>query len=499
MKKRILFIVLIVLGLGTIGYFYINKIFLPVQLKQIVLKKARIVLKRDLSFSRVRYNPIKGVILENLIIYEKAPSSDTFIKIPEASFNVFLPSILKDQKIVIPYLTMKNPTVNITRYQYDTFNFSDIFTNIPGQRSSGRSQPFFLGGLSLDNAQVNYTDLTLKEDNAEAIQNINLKIGFSLKVGAKFSFSSRVPRYNSLIQAQGEYTLASKEFKGKVSLQNIPLSRFLQLGYKSDDLKFYQGQLQTGEFFIDQKENQWQVSGYLNIPGLDLSVKSTRLTGDLATDKLLVTLNNKNINATGNLNFKNALIALPQEREIRGNISAKNVEFNLLNNDISLTGDFGLDSSSIKIGPSKELTASIFTQQTVLKIKNQNIYLTAASAQINEADLKINNGIAFKGSINASDLNLNSEDKNISLNTRFQTANGDLTAQGKRLVGNPLVNLALQYQPQAVKPLQYSGTLEVSNAALSGLPKINSAENVTGKINFKDTGSVPQFTEPIPH
>ena len=52
-------------------------------------------------------------------------------------------------------------------------------------------------------------------------------------------------------------------------------------------------------------------------------------------------------------------------------------------------------------------------------------------------------------------------------------------------IGSPKAILDFQYDAGAVRPLEYSGSLEPNQSTLTGLPHIEKAENISGKIYFK--------------
>src|ERR1051326_4537905 len=102
MKNKIIvgFLAFMVLA-GFVVYIYINKVFLPVKLKEIILTKSEQYLHRKISYDNIDYHFLKGVVLENLTIYDKGDNPVPFVQVQQVRLNILLAPILKEKKIII--------------------------------------------------------------------------------------------------------------------------------------------------------------------------------------------------------------------------------------------------------------------------------------------------------------------------------------------------------------------------------------------------------------
>ena len=74
MKKKIILGALAFLILGGIVLFiYINTVFLPVKLKEIIITKSQEFLGRKVTFDKLDYHFLQGFVVEKFTIYVFQP------------------------------------------------------------------------------------------------------------------------------------------------------------------------------------------------------------------------------------------------------------------------------------------------------------------------------------------------------------------------------------------------------------------------------------------
>ena len=81
--------------LGTIGYYYINNIFLPVKFKHYVEVKSQEFLGRSVSIGALEFEILKGFVLSDVEIQRKDDGSKHFARFKEISFNVLFAPIFQ--------------------------------------------------------------------------------------------------------------------------------------------------------------------------------------------------------------------------------------------------------------------------------------------------------------------------------------------------------------------------------------------------------------------
>ncbi|MCA9407043.1 MAG: hypothetical protein KC684_10930, partial [Candidatus Omnitrophica bacterium] len=79
MAKRLIYILLALTMLGTIAFFYINNILLPVKVKKMIIQNAPDQIHRTVDIGNIRFSPFKGLVFQDIRIYEKGSSTETFL------------------------------------------------------------------------------------------------------------------------------------------------------------------------------------------------------------------------------------------------------------------------------------------------------------------------------------------------------------------------------------------------------------------------------------
>ena len=98
-------VVLIVIGLLVVGiaiFFYIDNIFLPVQLKRFITTKSKEILRREVFVESIDFRPIQGFIIKNVSISRKDDPTKPFIQVDEITFNLLLAPVFRKKAIILP-------------------------------------------------------------------------------------------------------------------------------------------------------------------------------------------------------------------------------------------------------------------------------------------------------------------------------------------------------------------------------------------------------------
>lgn len=101
MKKKITFILLAFIMLGTIAYFYVNRILLPGQVKSSLEARISEITHRKAVIEKIRFRITKGICLENILLKE-TDNGQTFLQIDEIRFNILIFPFLKEKSVIIP-------------------------------------------------------------------------------------------------------------------------------------------------------------------------------------------------------------------------------------------------------------------------------------------------------------------------------------------------------------------------------------------------------------
>lgn len=309
MKRKIAITFLLLITLGVAAFFYIHTIFLPIQLRQIISRRAQAFLGRRLTIGKINYTLLKGAVIKDLTIYRKDEEHLPFIHVDEAYFKILIPATLKDKKIVISSLTVKNPYVHLIRAEHGRWNFSDLLNK---REKSGATEavPFILGGITGEQARIEFTNKNIRPSDpikkdkdigaTKIFAETNLTVSLSFKKGKVqkwknsalavsfkdadislwgYHFHDVALRLEQGEQGFSELNISGYFYDGKFSL----ISR---TNMKQDDLPFKLSVLLKNTNLAEmKKDSRWRkrdISGSLS---LDLNLagplkKPKRIRGD---------------------------------------------------------------------------------------------------------------------------------------------------------------------------------------------------------------------------
>ncbi len=216
-KNKIIFIVLgVIFFLGALT-FYLNRVFFPVALKNIVVTQAEAFLQRKVEIGSLHFNWVKGFIADKIKVYQK-DSGQSFIQAERLSFGIIFIPGFKQHKITIPFINVESPSAHLIRHA-DAWNFSDLL-NAPA--SDGKPSPVSVTvtGIHIMDGKVRLDDVSAAGTWTELFDNINLNVGLSYK-GIAFDLFADIPKKQGLVSAHGAYQLLSGELTAQVQVKNI--------------------------------------------------------------------------------------------------------------------------------------------------------------------------------------------------------------------------------------------------------------------------------------
>ena len=211
--KKFLLIPLFFFASAMLSILYLQNVFFPLKFREIATQKAEELFHRRLTIKQVDYSFFQGFILSRVTLSEKDNPDKIFFTAAGLRIQAPLPLILKSKKIIIPFLEIKSPHLEITRFADKSFNFSDITAKLNTQnRDNKKSPPILLGGLSITQGEIVYTDKTVPESLKKTVQNINVKANLTLKASIDFSLEGQIP--------ESVASFSSLAIKGRYSLMD---------------------------------------------------------------------------------------------------------------------------------------------------------------------------------------------------------------------------------------------------------------------------------------
>ena len=389
MKRKALLIILLIICILATGVFYLEQIFLPVKFKKTVILKAQDFFERPVDIQSIKFNPLKGFIVQNVQIFEKDDQQAVFLSIPEISLNVFFLPFSKNSKVFIPNITLVKPQLNIIRKKDNEWNFSNFAERT--KKSSASHPTLIIGSLKILNAEVSFTDENLEPQFSEKIENINLDARISVKRTMKFLLETG--KFSSLsgnLSAKGEYNPFLQTLTSDMELESIPLIQYLSSYLNPKDIQMDGGYIKTGQIHIETKNKIVSLTSHFALEKVILKTKDDQklIANPLLEVEAIYNPESKNpwqYNATMDMNSAkivklpliddltdiNGKIRLETDKIYTEGLSAK-----LLDNPVELSG-----SLSDFTKPYLKVQASSLVELAKLKVitdyfaKNEKIYL----------------------------------------------------------------------------------------------------------------------------
>lgn len=464
MKKRFLIVFFTLLILGALGLLYLNLIFLPIQLKTHLLNRSQVFLGRKVDFKAIHYQPLKGVTIEDLVIYDKDDPNALLLKIDEAYFNILLLPILKDKKIIIPSLTLKNVYAHLVRTGPREWNFSDLLNK--RSTSSQRSRfSLILGNLSLQQAQIQLTDRTQDPQFNETFENTNLRASLSLKKGITFELETSVPAKSLVLKTLGNFNPPSKELTATLTAQKLDLAKYLNLFYKLTQFELKKGWIEKANFHLTFNPQFLKTEGEIDAE-TEIVLPSDRvLKGHILSPHFNFSKQDKKIELKGDFNILSADLTLSPERSFKGDLKASSLLLSRVDKKILLKGDLQLLKSDLRITNALNIRGDITAKATLFSYEDNNWNLDSA-LEIQNGEIQLPKNRNLSGNFSAQKLKLASLDTVLSLEANFTSTNTNILL-GKEnhlnATGMTIPNLNFEKREDLIK---LSGQLEMKEAKL---------------------------------
>lgn len=265
MKK--FFVVLLILTLlAAGGLVYLNKAFLPGRVKLLIVNSLRELTHQEVSLEALNFSIFRGLVLTNLVV---GGPQGALIKIEKASCGFLILPIFK-RTLVIPALNIDSASLFLERRQDKSLNLQELF---PAGGGAGRKPKFnlFIRRISAKNLKLRFLDNSLAQPFAKELQEASLNVYFSLPDKIRFNFKGRIPAQIPIkLKGLGSYTLAARELKAKVYLQDFDPQEFRPY-YRGFPLQISGGRIDSQvEFKYNMQDKAFSYSGKATLINLAL-------------------------------------------------------------------------------------------------------------------------------------------------------------------------------------------------------------------------------------
>lgn len=318
--------------------------------------------------------------------------------------------------------------------------------------------------------------------------------------------------------------------------QGIKLSGALelkQINIITKDKNSFNGDLSVTTAEAIHTNNQWLFKGHLSSPAVEIkSAGQYEYQGllDATIDSLVY--QNKNFTVKGQLVSNNSHLTFQDNKAIHGDLTVSDINLTKTKDTFKLDASYILNNANIKIADTFSLTGNINLNQTSLIKKNDDLdingqvtighahividpntavkgELSTTATRLNysdkkfelktdlllkEADIKFGENHRLSGEILAEKIDLAVQNKSVNLESKLQVIEADVTLTSEtRFLGNPQLHMNYRYEPDADSLHQYAGTLELSDASLSGIPAVNKIQHIKGKLLIKNDHVLTQL------
>jgi hypothetical protein len=281
MKLKIFFSVIIALSFLVAGFIiYANNILLPVKIKAKITQRLEKSFGKNVRIERLHYNIIKGLIVENLEIFDRSKEK-TYLSVKEISFQ-FLLFPLFQKKIIIPLARVDSPRLNLTLRQDNTLNITDVLKKWPGKEEMPGFQ-FIVSKIDISNAVCQFRDEHTDPNYVKEITDLRIGMAIDLFGQIKFSLQGKVPNTQntpSFVLANGKYNILRQELQCKVKLANVVVDNYL-LYLKKLPLSLSKGSIDGVDLDIVFKDKQVSLKGAAAGKNLELRNEKIVFTTDV--------------------------------------------------------------------------------------------------------------------------------------------------------------------------------------------------------------------------
>jgi uncharacterized protein involved in outer membrane biogenesis len=451
MRKKAIFILIFLLLLGTVLAIYLDKVFIPVKLKQIAIDQAQELLQRRVTIGELHFNPIRGFVVDQVTIFKK-DSDEIMLQIDRAYFKIVYTSLFQDKRIFIPSITVENPYWDLTRQQDGRWEFQDL---MPSGKETKPGEDLFhtwIGGVTVVNGTIKFTDRSQNEVFMEIINAVHLKTNLSFRKTVVFGLNFNLPRLFASVAAKGRYDIPENQWAAELKLKNLPLEEYWEPYLKKNNIRLTSGTIQTAELRLLRDENE-----------------TLQLTGNIHMQAPDITLD-------------------PEVRLKAGNIRFPKGELRFAGGNFELNGPFEITRADLDLGPGKKITGEInapffsMTHRNAKTIVETELGLTQGHVRLPQ--------MMFNGDMELSGARLVLSKKDTLFKSRLQLKDSVITwSKDRVLKGSPAGELDLRYDHETAK-LTYQGSAAFQDASLDGIAaKIKTAEHIHGAITF-ETGKV---------
>ena len=278
-SKIILPIVIILLTLAGLGIRYVNKYILPFKAKKFITQTLEKQLGQKVSLEAISYNPLKGIVLTNLTVFNKEKPDQILLRAQSINFNCLILPIFKEKKVIIPTLNFNRLQVNLRRKENGRWNCQDLLSLKPSDRAKSNLS-FLIYRVSLHEGKISFLDNYLRPFFAQEIENLNASATFSLPAKINFKLSASLKEKNpAQFNLKGNYNLSNKFLTWENNTKGINLAKYGP--YYQNNLSFVEKLDATTDISsVGSLDKDWNLTSSQDISSANFSFVTDTYSGE---------------------------------------------------------------------------------------------------------------------------------------------------------------------------------------------------------------------------
>ncbi|MDD5005355.1 MAG: AsmA-like C-terminal region-containing protein [Candidatus Omnitrophica bacterium] len=338
MKKKIkiiLFTIIILITVSSLGIYYLNSYYLPKIIKARIIQEISNKLGVAVELKDVKFNIFKGIVLSDLSIANKKDLAP-ILQVERITANFLILPFFQNGKILIPSINIDSPKLDIIRYEDNKLNIQEL---LPVQLQSGGKQsslPFLIYKINIYDCRVDFLDKTIPSSVTQTLKldTVKAKIDSS---GVNFNLQGALiyKKQSFGLDIYGKYKFKNKELKINFNIDKLDIMPFL--GYVKD-LPFT-----INTFFINKINSECTLIGNdltintnMDVANVSLAKDKTSLSDASAKLKTSLTVNITNIANFDYLINADNLVADLKDPQLPGNTKIKYANLEISPNRIDI-------------------------------------------------------------------------------------------------------------------------------------------------------------------
>lgn len=292
MKKTLIIIFMVIVILVTLGIIYLNKVYLPIKIKSLLIKGIEEQTHKRVNLESLQFHLFKGLVLKNLAIFD---GQKTILEVKETSVAFLILPFFKKQ-VIIPVLRIQSPVLFLERRADHTLNILDL---LPKKVQKNKKFNLLIYKISVSAGRIDFKDNTFSPTLSKTLEHLNLVLQLALPNSVRFNLKSElVAELPIKITSLGEYNLAQQQLKAKILVKDFSPQELMPY-YQNFAISIPEG-LIDAKIDLGFKENV--LNATLNAQGKDLKVTKDKLSLKLNSDTemwLKYNLKDKQLNYKG--------------------------------------------------------------------------------------------------------------------------------------------------------------------------------------------------------